>query len=157
MQAVASVYMSHCPAAWYIFSLMQTTWCFILNVHYLSVPLHPGAPIVLPRWLLDAIVPNVFAIEPRVPVRFHVSSNGCSPGFRRARSFRRFFRDKSISEAVAETCVCEAVVTHGGDILSLDIEKNPCCDILWPNCGRFILIFEFITPAKWIWMANIYR
>lgn len=114
---------------------------------YLSVPLHPAAPAVLPKWLVDAVVPNVLAVEPLVPVRFQESNNGCSPGFR-PRSFRLFFRDRSISEAVADTCVCDAVVTHGGDILSLDVEKNPCWDILWPNCGRFMISFEFIIPAK---------
>lgn len=93
----------------------------------------------------------VLAIEPRTPPpRFHESSSGCSPHFNRPRSFvRRFFRDKSISDAVTDMCVCDVrTVAHGvGDMLSRDDEKNPCCDILWPNCGRFIIAFALSVPA----------
>lgn len=118
-----------------------------------TVPVAPAAPTPTPpallKWLLDAFVANVLAIEPRAPVRFHESSNGCSPPFSRPRSFvRRFFRDKSISDAVADTCVCVVRVAHGGDMLSRDVEKNPCCEMLWPNCGRFIIAFALTIPTN---------
>lgn len=121
------------------------------NSNYLSVPLHPpaiDAAIVAPlKWFVDAFGASVFPVEPRVALLVHESSNGCSPAFNRPRSFsRRFLRVKSISDAVADTCACDVRPAHGGVMLSRDVEKNPCCDILWPNCGRFI-IFAFVLSA----------
>lgn len=75
-------------------------------------------------------------------------SNGWSPLFNRPCDFRRFFRDRSISDAVADTWECDVRVAQGGDILSREDEKKPCCDMLWPKCGRGILNLELTISAN---------
>lgn len=90
------------------------------------------------RWLVEARVAPVAvvpAFDSRGPVRLQEPSSGWSPDLSLLRSRFRSFRDRSISEVVADTWECSGRDVPDADRLSRDDEKNPCCEMLWPSWG----------------------